>query len=286
MARLGLFGLQFGHIQRDLGLLDQRVQGLGLLYPEADVVGLHRVQQYRCAHWFGLRAALAHQLVQRQRLDAQVVVGGQFLGHGQVVAGLGVTGVHNGGGADLEVAFGRGQLFGHGGLQAAHIGQAVGGGQHIEEGLTDPHDQVLLGGQQLVLGQLGRFFSLGEACPVAGAIQGLGCSQGGRLQAVILAAQRGERTVLAGLADRCTQTHGGQYSGSRLFPMGQCGIGLRFGRLVAGVIALGCVEQFHQALGLGHPGTACSQGYQQGQQRKRSGLAYAVHGGFRWKEGR
>jgi len=55
----------------------------------------------------------AHELLERQAFDAQVVLGGDFLGHNQVKTGLGFTRIGDGAGAHFEVAFGRGQLFGH-----------------------------------------------------------------------------------------------------------------------------------------------------------------------------
>jgi hypothetical protein len=66
-------------------------------------------------------------------------------GGGQVEAGLRFARVGDGGGADLEIALGRGQLLGMAALLALG-GQRVLRGQHVEVGLGHAHDQVLLGG--------------------------------------------------------------------------------------------------------------------------------------------
>ena len=91
----------------------------------------------------GLARRACRPAVERELLDAQVVLGRDFLRDHQVVAGLRLARVGDGGGADLEVALGRGQLLGHRGLLRLHEGQRVLRRQHVEVSLADADDQVL-----------------------------------------------------------------------------------------------------------------------------------------------
>ena len=75
----------------------------------------------------GLDVGLANQLPQREHFDAQIVLCGDFLRKHEVKARLCLAGVGDGGGADLEVAFGRGQLFLDGDFLRLDELQAVGG---------------------------------------------------------------------------------------------------------------------------------------------------------------
>jgi hypothetical protein len=63
-------------------------------------------------------------------------------------AGLGFALVGDGGGADVEIALGEFQLLRRA-FWACTVVSAVLGGQHVEVGLADAHDQVLCGGIQL-----------------------------------------------------------------------------------------------------------------------------------------
>ena len=73
----------------------------------------------------GAHAGAADQLVERDALGAQVVVGGDLLRGGEVEARLRLARVGDGRGADLEIALGRGELLGDGGLAGARGGQRV-----------------------------------------------------------------------------------------------------------------------------------------------------------------
>ena len=98
---------------------------------------------HRLGQWHGLR--VGHAPVGRAPVfHAQVVFGCNFLRNHQVVAGLGFARVGHGGGAHLEVALGRGQLFRHCGFLGLHEGQRVLRGQHIKVGLAHAHQQVLV----------------------------------------------------------------------------------------------------------------------------------------------
>ena len=106
MTRLGFFGFKLRHVECDLALSDRRVRGLGLLDPDLDVERLQRrqLQRERQREWLGV--ALANQQIERNFLHAQIVLGRDLLGNHQVVPGLCFAGIGDGGGADLEVAFG------------------------------------------------------------------------------------------------------------------------------------------------------------------------------------
>ncbi len=154
MAGLRLLGFKLGHVQRDLGLLNHRVGGLRLRHPGIHVIGHQRRQAQGLGQYFGLCIGLAHQLIQRQFLDAQVIVGGDFLGRAEVKTGLRLAGVGDGGGAHFKIAFGGGQLLSHGRLLRLDEVQTVLRAQDVEVGLADANNQVLVGGQELCLGQI------------------------------------------------------------------------------------------------------------------------------------
>ena len=95
------------------------------------------------------------------RFIAQVVLGGDLLRQHQVEARLRLARVGDGGGADLEVALGRGQLLGRSPPCArASKAERVLRGQHVEVGLRHADDQVLAGGRQLVFGQVALALAL------------------------------------------------------------------------------------------------------------------------------
>ena len=58
------------------------------------------------------------------------------------------------------------------------------GGQHIEVGGADFHDQVLLGGEQFLFFNVNLALALLEDDLIARAVQGLGAAQGGALNIV------------------------------------------------------------------------------------------------------
>ena len=87
--------------------------------------------------------------------------------------GLRLALVGDGGGADLEVALGRGKLFRHSGLLCAHEGQRVACGQHVKVGLGDANQQILLGAFELRLGKVRAALALLKGDAVGRAVQGL-----------------------------------------------------------------------------------------------------------------
>ena len=182
MPGLGFFGLQPGHIQRQLRLLDAGVVVQGLLHPGALVIGHEGGQQHGQLQALGCRCHLSHHLVQRQQLDAQIVAGSDLLRQHQVVAGLGFALVGDGGRADLKVALGRSELLSHGGLLRGHKGQVVFRGEGVEISLAHAHDQVLLGREQLRLGLLDLLQALVVAAQVLRPVQRLRRAQGGALR--------------------------------------------------------------------------------------------------------
>ena len=170
MACAGFLGFKLCDFQRQSGLEHRGVLRVAITRPGFGI-GRHDGGQHRgLLQALGLNVAAADQLIERDALVAQIVVGADFLRGGQIEAGLRFTGVGDGGGADFEIAFGRGQLFADGSLARARGGQGVLSGQHIEIGLGQTHDQVLLGGLKLV----GRGFEL-QLCLIdagaAGAVE-------------------------------------------------------------------------------------------------------------------
>ena len=147
--------------------------GLGLRHPGGKVIGHQRRQGQRQGQGAGLGTCLAGQLVKGQALDAQIVLGGNFLRGGQVEAGLRLPAVGDGGGAHFKIALGRGQLLAHRLFLGLDEGHVVLRGQHIKVSLGDPHNQVLLGRGQLGIGQVNLFEALGIGDLVGRAVQGL-----------------------------------------------------------------------------------------------------------------
>ena len=95
-----------GHIQRGLGLADAGVRIDRLLNPGIHVRGRRCLEHDGQCQRFGLGVAFAHQLVQRNLLDAQVILCRQLLGGDQVKAGLRFTRVSDGRGAHFKIALG------------------------------------------------------------------------------------------------------------------------------------------------------------------------------------
>ncbi len=136
-SALGGFEVVAGHAHLKIGLL--RLRGPGVH------VGRHRARNG------GLRAQ-PHQFVDRFAGDLlqggarhfERAPGRNLGGRGQVVAGLGVVRIGNGGRAHLEVALGLRELLADGLLPGADQVQVVLRGQHVEIGLGGPRDQVEL----------------------------------------------------------------------------------------------------------------------------------------------
>ena len=195
MASLGFFGFKQRHVECDLTLPDRRVRRLGLLDPDVHVARLQCWQlQGECQREW-LCVVLANQLVERNFLHTQIVLGCNLLGNHQVVPGLRFAGIGDGGGANLKVAFGRRELLGHRGLLGFYKGQAVLRGQHVKVALANTHDQVLIGALQLGLGQIKLLDALLVAGPVGRAVKWLRRADGGALRsegAVAAGAQIGD----------------------------------------------------------------------------------------------
>lgn len=123
--------------------------GFGLVAPVRHASRLRRGQLHP-GRQFGQRArGRADDLGQFLAAHVQVVLQAQFLRHHQVVARLRFVGVGDGGVAQLEIALGRLQLAGHGGLLGLGRGQGVLGVQHVEIGVGHAQQQVLVGLLQL-----------------------------------------------------------------------------------------------------------------------------------------
>ncbi|MNQ06806.1 hypothetical protein D3C85_195720 [compost metagenome] len=230
---------------------------VGLRHPGVDVGGLRGRQHDRRGQRHGHAARAADQLVEHHLLDLQVVLGGDLLGNHEVVAGLGLARVGDGGSADLEVALGRGQLLGHGHLLRAHQGQAVLAGEHVEVGLAHAHDEVLLGDGEHRLRHFGLALALLVGGPVGGAVQ--------RLRGVDAHVLRGE--VARGAAAAAGAGQGVDVQVAAVHARGEpdgrqdAGLGLRGARqvglvlgpraLVGGVEAARGIVEFVQCLALG-----------------------------------
>ena len=272
-AGTGFFGLQPGHVQRQPGLAQRRAGGFGLRHPLLDIGRHDRRQRHRYSQRLGLHALAADQLVQRQALDVEVVLGRQLLRHRQVKACLRLAGVGDGLRADFEVALGRGELLGNRLLGGAHRLQRVGRGQHVEIGLRQPHDQVLLGAHQLGVGDLDGALGLGNRLvigPVEQRRHGGHTGRGGGAESVQRAGvgrlTGGACGVDDGVERRPLQRPG-------LLGPENCRFSLQAGRLVDRVIVPRRVVQGLQALRLGAAGQQ-----QQGGQRRTGQAAQGRNG--------
>ena len=252
VAGFGLAGFQLGHVQRQAGLAHQGLLVFGLLHPRGDAGGLQRGQLHRLGQGLGLQRAFAYQLLQRQAFDLQVVGCGNLLRIHQIMAGLGLAGVGDGGGANIEVALGKFQLFLHGALLGLHGGQRVLGGQHIKVALAHAHQQVLRGGVQLGAGQLHIALALAVGDGVGRAEQRL-AGLDGRALLVGAVQHAGDVGVHlgAGVVGAGLGAYAGQQAGLGLgtFVLGriQCRAAGQPGRIEA----LGQFHHLHQALGAG-----------------------------------
>ena len=247
-------------------------------HPGLRIGGQQRWQHHRRHQRLGCHGGPAHQLVQRELLDAQVVFGSDLLGHHQIEAGLRFARVGHGGGADFEVALGRRELLGHGGFLGAHKGQRVGGGEHVEVGLCGAHDQVLLGQGERGLGHVHRQQGLVVGELVDGAVQRLA----GR-ERDVLAVAAWCPVPAVDLASRPAggraQAHFGQQAGLGLVGAEEVGLVLRARRQEGGVKAASGFVQLHQVLGL------CARGCAQGQHRRPRPAGSWRRVGSAWEAG-
>ena len=263
VAGLGFLGFQLGNIQRHLGLANLRLLGESLIDP-----GLHVRRHQRCqldglGQRQRLNAHAADQLVQRHLLDLQVVLRSHFLGRGQIKTGLGFTRISNRGGAHFKVALGKLELLGNGFFLRGGHGQAVLRGQHIEIGLRDTNQQVLLRRSELGLSDIQTALALFVGNLVGRAVQGLLGADLQVLLAAVHAARQGGigvgavelhmRAIGPGL-----QAHAGQQPGSGLVGPALRSPGIGLLGLPLGVKAARLLDQLAQRLGLG--GTGGEQG--------------------------
>ena len=151
-------------------------------HPGLDADGCGAWQHHRGGQTDRVGFDHACQLVQGQLLDAQIVLGGDFLGSNQIETGLGLALVGDGAGADLEVSLGGRQLLGGGGFLGADKGQGVLAGQHIKIGLADADHQILLSREQLGLRQLDDLAPLFQAGVIGRAIKRVAAADGGALR--------------------------------------------------------------------------------------------------------
>jgi hypothetical protein len=264
VAGLGLFGLQPGHVNRSPCRHHGRAALLGVLNPGRHIGGAEGRQGHRSGQWLGHGIDLAHQGVQRDLLDAQVVFGSNFLRNHQVKAGLGFAAVGDGGSAHLEVALGRCQLLGHGRFLCAHKRQRVLGGEHIKVGLAQADDEVLRGCAELRLGLRQLPLGLVERGPVGRAEQRLGRAgrdvlvAKGPVHHRVAVVKQGARHAGAQIGRR-------QQSGACL--LGPCAVGvvLGLGRLPGGVVGPRQFVKVDQALGLGLNGESAGERGSEGQ---------------------
>ncbi len=90
VAGTGAVHLQLGDLQAHFGLAHHG-GGAGVPHPGVDLPGVQGIQVDGRAQRVGLDVGAAHELVEGDALDAQVVGGGDLLSGGQVEAGLGFT---------------------------------------------------------------------------------------------------------------------------------------------------------------------------------------------------
>ncbi|MNV36074.1 hypothetical protein D3C71_1275380 [compost metagenome] len=249
VAGFGLLGFKAGNVQRDGGLAHAGLLVACSVHPGGHVVGLHRGQLHGQRQRLGLGAGDAHQLVQCQAFHAQVVFGRDFLGHHQVVAGLGLARIGDGGGAHLEVALGGGQLLRHGGFLRLHEGQGVLRGQHVKVGLAHAHQQVLRGGVQLRLGHVNAALALLQRDAVGGAVQRLRGLHAHRLRGAGVLHRRAAQFHI-GAAEPGRERGAGQQAGAGLVGAAGCCVELGSGRLPGRVIGACRFHQLQQALGV------------------------------------
>ena len=249
MAGLGLAGFEPGDIECQLGLAQLRLRALRHIDPGLGIGRRQRRQHHRLGQRQRLHPGRAHQLLQRQALDAQIVVGRDFLGDDQVVARLGFARIGDGGVADVEIALGKGALLGHRLLLRLHEAQRVFCAQHIEVGLAGAHDQVLLGGVALRQRDFKAALALGEGNAVGGPVQRLRSAQRrglrARVEREVGPADFGARAARARL-----QTDRRQQAGARLFRAAVGRIGFGLARLPYGVEAARAFGELDQALRL------------------------------------
>ncbi len=205
--------LAAGQFQSGLPQNDAQAVGFGLFHPGIHVGGLRHGHPGLVVQESEFGRLPVDELFQGPLFHIQIVLGGDFLGSGEVVAGLGLMGIGDGGGPHLETLPGLGQLFGEGLLLGLGGGQGVLGLEHVEIGRCHPQQQILLRQLELLVAleglELGLLVALQILLPVEGLDQGQGETVGG----VAVAAQAAVGVGIAGVG---AQTQGGQQAGLAL----------------------------------------------------------------------
>ena len=175
-----------------------------------------------------------------------------MLGGDQIKPRLRFAAVGDGRGSHFKIAFGGGQLFGHGFLLRHNEGQAVVGGQHVKVSLADAHHQILLHGIELRFGLFELFLALVKSNLIGRAVQGIGAAQRELLRA--------ETAVGVGSGGRCNgdvrlrsrrrQIGRGAQASAGLLCAVQIGLGLCLGGEVSAIGPFGLVKQLDEALGV------------------------------------
>ena len=145
---------------------DLQTRLVGYLHPLLDVGGPRLGQDERLAHRREAVRRLAQQQRERATFDLEVVAVGDLLGHRLVVARLRLQRVHDGRGADLEVALGLRELLVDRGLLRLGQRHVVLREQHVEVGLRHAKREVLRGAGEHHLGLQHRVPRLVHGDPV------------------------------------------------------------------------------------------------------------------------
>ena len=271
----GLLYFETRDIEPEPCLANGRVHVFGLQDPCVDVGRQRRRQHDRRSQRRRRAARSPDQLVEHDLLHLQVVLGSDLLRDDQVVAGLRFARVGDGRGADFEVALGRCELLGDGHLLRPHQRQAVLAGQHVEIRLAHAHDQVLIGGGEHGLRDIGLPQALFVGGPVGRPVDRLRCVDANVLRVVVAShrALRAGQHVDAeiGAACPCRQPHRRQDAGLGLCRARQAGVVLRTCTLVGCVVAACGVEKLDQAL-------AVCRRYDRGKERCERGRKWEKPG--------
>jgi hypothetical protein len=154
-------------------------------------------------------------LFQRQKLDAQIILGRDLLGAHQVKTRLRLARIGDGGSANFKIALGKGQLLIHGRLLRPHGGKRVLRRQHVEIGLTHAHQQILRGAIELYPRQIDAALALLVGNGIGRTKQGLRSADGQTLRHR-MGSHRRARHLGIGHGPTRRQSGTGQQAGARL----------------------------------------------------------------------
>ncbi len=282
VAGTGLVGFQAGDREAEIGLAHRRVTRLCETDPVVDSRRRQRRQGHRRGQRLRCDTVAADQLIERDALGAQIVLGRDFGGGGEVEARLRLAGVGDRGGADLEVAFGRCQLLADGFLARLRSGQRVLCHQHVEIGLRHAHDQLLLGGLQVGLRHFERLVGLADGGCVGPVEQRLaavdGERPGGVAEAVTARIGKARRRIGVRVRGAAGGADAGQTQRLALRGAMLCRVGLGAGSQVGGVVRTRGLVEILQALSA----AAIGSDQRKGGQHQLSQTAHegSFHGEF------